>query len=62
MVKLVYDNRMSEWTRIDSRNRVWLAPRGANPLPTGNLYELRHIGERELEVRAVAKAKGPSKR
>jgi len=40
-----YQNGMTEWTRIDSKDRVWLTPLKNNPLNTATFYQLQRLAD-----------------
>lgn len=40
IVKLGHENSVSDWKRLDSNDRVWLVPVGANPLSKNREYNL----------------------
>lgn len=48
------EGKVTEWTRFDVQDRVWLKPRGANPLERnrGRFRLFRHRGDRLLLDRA----------
>lgn len=49
-LKIKYQGYVTEWTRVDSKERVWLVPVRANPLPVGPSYELLRQESGELLV------------
>jgi len=51
MVSIRYGEYMTEWQRIDSHDRVWLAPAVRNPLPRGNGYQIVRNEDGSLEFR-----------
>jgi hypothetical protein len=50
-----YQDGVTEWERVDAKDRVWLAPTGGNPLVPGKTYELRRRSDGAL-VLAVTEA------
>lgn len=49
-IQIEYQGNVTEWTRIDARNRVWLAPVKDNPLSTNVKYELIKTTDGKLHV------------
>jgi len=43
-----FQGSVSEWRRVNAADRVWLNPRGGNPLPTGREFELLRTGSDRL--------------
>ncbi len=44
-VIMKYKNGMTEWTRIDSKDRVWLTPLKNNPLNTASIYQMQRLAD-----------------
>lgn len=50
---LRFNDRVSEWRRVDSSDMVWLVPVETNPIPIENKYELFRQEDGVLQVRTL---------
>ena len=53
-----FEGRLTEWTRIDAQDTVWLSPNAANPLSLKCRYELVRNGDDSLVLRTKEQPKG----
>jgi hypothetical protein len=54
-IKLRYNNCLTEWTRLDAEDAVFLSPVGNNPLKPGRNYELYRQSDNTLVLRPQIK-------
>jgi hypothetical protein len=59
-VAIEYEGGVSYWERVDSMDRVWLTPMGANPLKANEKYNLvrRVDGSYQILTKAAATGRG----
>ena len=61
LVKIWHNGGITEWSRMDAQDRVWLNPVSSNPLSPNVIYELLKLEDGSLEIRqhpTKAKRKG----
>lgn len=52
-IKIKYGEYVTDWKRVDSQDRVWLAPTNQNPLERGQSYQILKNEAGMLEFRSV---------
>lgn len=52
-----YGKYMTEWSRIDSQDKVWLAPARQNPLPRSVSYQIVKSEDGLLEFQALSRSR-----
>jgi hypothetical protein len=55
LLNIKYRQYMTEWHRIDSQDKVWLAPTRQNPLPRGDSYRIVRGEDGSLEFQVVSR-------
>ena len=48
ILRLSFNNCLTEWTRMDADGRVWLAPRSQSPLKPGRSYQIARLDNGNL--------------
>jgi hypothetical protein len=54
-LRLAFEGRLTEWTRIDSHGAVWLTSKQRNPLVRGQAYEINMAADGRLILREAAR-------
>lgn len=51
-----YGKYLTDWSRIDSQDKVWLAPAGQNPLPRDASYSIVRSEDGSLEFKGITES------